>query len=370
MRSALEHHVAGLLWTHAAAGGIELGQPWMDELLQEDIRTWGRHQLLWEGLVKVTRRLERIGVRVASAKGVTAEARWYGRAGERPCFDVDLLLAPADVGRVGEVVRELTPEHPLRDRVQDLVDRGHLQSVDLFVDGVPVDLHVDLLKFEILPLRQRDLIWDRVVPFQLTDGHTIQVVDPEISLVHFLVHLNKDRFAYLLGFADIERICAKERLDWAFIDRFLRGEGINDQVYLALDAVFDTLGVEAPPHPSAHGWRSFLWKKLWPPSLRLRGDMGRFRSRRRQFWLALTARGRSLEALRGYVARLFPPPSLASYQAPGVKGPYVWRIIAGRVRNARRERELIGRLESEDLRQRTSSPSTGPADATSRGASR
>jgi hypothetical protein len=330
--------------------------------MEEDIRTWGRHQLLWDGLVKVTRRLEGMGLRVASAKGLTAEARWYGRAGERPCFDVDLLLAPEDIGRIGEIVAELTPDHPLRDTVQSLVNHGHIQTVDLFVDGIPVDLHVDLLKLEILHSRQRDLIWDRVVPFQLTDGGTIRVVDPEISLVHFLVHLNKDRFAYLLGFADIARICAKEPLDWSFVDRFLQREGLAQHVYLALDAVLETLEIAPPPHPRPLGWRVFVWKKLWSRSSRLRGDAGRFRSRRRQFWLALTARGRSFEALRGYLTRLVPPSSLASYRAPGVEGPYLWRIIAGRVVNALRERELIGLLEREELRRTESKRSPQASD--------
>src|SRR6266508_459911 len=110
VRSAVEHRVGGLLWTRVAKGDFEIGTPWRDVLMEEDIRTWGRHQLLWEGLVKVSRRLEGLGIRVASAKGVTAEARWYSRAGERPCFDVDLLLAPDDVSRIGEIMAELTPD--------------------------------------------------------------------------------------------------------------------------------------------------------------------------------------------------------------------------------------------------------------------
>jgi hypothetical protein len=345
VRSALEHRVAGLLWTQVSAGRVELGQPWTDELLQEDIRTWGRHQLLWEGLVRVTRRLERMGIGVASAKGVTAEARWYERAGERPCFDADLLLAPDDVGRIGEIVRELMPEHPLRDSAQALVDSGALQSVDLFVEGIHVDLHIDLLKFEIIRSRQSRVIWDRIVPFRLADGTTIKVVDPEISLVHFLVHLNKDRFAYLLGFADIARICAKEQLDWEFIDRFVRAEGIESQVYLALDTVFGTLALSAPAHPPVHGLRAIAWRRLWSPTFRLRGDIGRFTSRHRQFWLAFIARGRGLEATRGYLRRLVPPPALASYQAPGTRGPYLWLITAGKVQSALRRRQMIAKVE-------------------------
>jgi hypothetical protein len=337
--------MAGLLWTRVASGEFKLPAPWQDTLMEEDIRTWGRHQLLWDGLIKLTDRLHQMGIQVASMKGVTAEGRWYARAGERPCYDVDLLLAPDAIGRIGEIVRELTPDHPLLSSVQDLVDRGYLQSVDLLIDGVHFDMHVDLLKLEIIPTRQRGVIWERLVPLSLPDGRTIQVVDSEISLIHFLVHLNKDRFAYLLGFADIARICAKERLDIGFIDRFLRREGIEAPVYLALDAVVGTLGIAPVMHSAVGGWRPMVWRKLWSPSFRLRGDIGRFSSRHRQFWLALTARGRTVEALRGYLARLLPPPALVSYQTHVTRGPYLWRIVAGRLAKARRERESMTRLE-------------------------
>ena len=91
--------MAGLVWTRVARGEFELPAPWQETLMQEDIRTWGRHQLLWDGLIKLTDRLQTMGIDVASVKGVTAETRWYNRSGERPCYDVDLLLAPDAVGR-------------------------------------------------------------------------------------------------------------------------------------------------------------------------------------------------------------------------------------------------------------------------------
>lgn len=315
--------------------------PWHDTLLREDLRHWARHQVLWDALLRITRRLEDMGVRVASVKGVTAEARWYARTGERPTSDIDLLLAPDDVGRVGDIVRELLPNHPLLGSLQGLVDHGHVQVVELNIDGIPIDLHLDLLKLEVLPTRRRNLLWGRVVSLTLPNGAALRVLDAETSLIHFLMHVNKDRFAYLLGYADIARICKQENLDWSFIDRFLRGEGLETQVYLALDAVLDTLRLPAISHPAVGGWRASLWRSLWPPSFRLRGDAGRNSSRLRQFWLAVMARGRTVETARGLLYRVFPPRVLAEHLTPDTPGPYLWRITVGRARNARRRQERI-----------------------------
>ncbi len=347
VRSALEHRVAGLLWTRVEKGDVLVDTSSRNALLEADLRNWARHRVLWDALVRITGRFDDMGVQVASAKGVTAEARWYTRTGERPCTDIDLLLAPDDIPRVGQIVRELVPDHPFQNGLQDAIDSGHLQGVELLVDGIRIDLHLDLLKLEIIPTRQRELVWQRVIPFSLPGGVSLRVVDAETSLIHFLVHLNKDRFAYLLGYADIARICARESLDWSFIDRFLRAEGLETQVYLALDAVLGTLRLPAIAHPAVSGWRGTIWRSLWPPSFRLRGDVGRTTSRSRQFWLALTARGRTLEAMRGYIARLLPPPALAEHYTPDTRGPYLWRITAGRVRNARRRAERLARRQRE-----------------------
>jgi hypothetical protein len=109
--------------------------------------------------------------------------------------------------------------------------------------------------------------------------------------------------------------------------------------------VLDTLAIPSRAHPTVRGLRAAAWRRLWSPSFRLRGDIGRMTSRQRQFWLAFMARGRAVEAARGYLRRLVPPPDLAVYQAPGTRGPYLWRIVAGKVRNALRRRHMIASLE-------------------------
>ncbi|MGH2499057.1 MAG: nucleotidyltransferase family protein, partial [Candidatus Limnocylindria bacterium] len=344
MRSAVEQRMAGLLWTRVATGELALPQAERDLLREEDLRTWGRHRILWDALADLARRLAAMGVEFAVAKGVIAEARWYGRVAERPSSDIDLLVAPHDVGRVGAVLAELSPQHRLRGAAQALVDAGQLQSIDLWIGQVPIDLHTDLLKLGIVGSRQRHLIWERTRLFPLPSGGTVRVPDAEMSLIHFLLHLNKDSFARLLGFADVARICAREKLDWDFIDAFARREGLAHPLYLTLEVVRSTLGLAEPARAAPGGWRATAWRLLWPPSVRLRGESGRVRFRHRQLWLGLSAPGRTAAALRGLLRLIFPPPALLTYFFPRARGPYLLRLAQGRLGEALRRRRSFSAL--------------------------
>jgi len=347
MRSAFEHKMGGLLWSRVAAGELVLDPASSDVLMRHDVRNWARHTRLRDGLLKVQSELAALGVGIATGKGITAEARWYDRLGERTCFDVDVLIGPGDLGRIDDIVARLAPDHHLRSAAQQLVTADRLLSMNLDVDGTPVDLHFDMLKLDLLPSKQRTLLWSRRIPFRFADGRVVDVLDAETSLIQLLLQLNKDSFSYLLGFADVARICGREDLDWPFIDRFLKAEGLDSHLYSALDVVMATLGLPARPGPRGRGWRAAWWRIVWRSANRLQGDDGIIRSQRRNWWLPLTARGRSRDAIRAALSRVFPPAPLVSYYYPDTRGPYLWRLLSGRVaRQGRRQRLAanIGRL--------------------------
>lgn len=348
--SAHEHRMTGLLWTRMAEGEFSLGDDDRRWLARHESMTWARHQMLWESLDGVITHLTSMGVSVLTFKGVAAEARWYDRMGERPCYDLDILVAPHDRHRFGEVLQALQPDHPLAGRIQPLLDRGLIQSVPLSFKGTPVDLHGDLFKLGI-PCRQPERVWERAVPLSAASHPTVRVLDPELALINFLLHLTKDRFRYLLGFVDVQRIVTREELDWSFIDDFLHREGLEAHVYRALEAVLDTLELPVPRHASGPGWRTRAWAILWRPDIRLRGNLGRFRFRRRGQWvLPFTARGRVREAARWWLRRLFPPTPLLNYVHPRTRGPYLWRLVSGRFRHAIEQRRVASRVALADRR--------------------
>jgi hypothetical protein len=313
LRSALVHGMAGLLLSEVE----RTDAPWRRMILgvltprEASVKAW--HERLWDVLASISAVLDDAGVEAAVAKGIAAEARWYARIGERPCSDLDLLLAPDQLDRIDDVITAIEPSHPLCGKVGRLAQRGLLQSVDLEYEGIPIDLHWDILKLGI-PSRNRQAIWDRTVPFTLRDGRSIRALDAECSYVHFLVHLNKDRFRRLLGFVDVARVYQREDLDHAAVERLVRADGIEVSVSGSWDVVRRTLDLAAPNHIRAGAARSLIWQIAWHPSVRLRATESKFRFRHRQWLIPGLGRGRAVEAVRCWLrVSWFPPPDLLAY---------------------------------------------------------
>jgi len=276
LRSAGDHGMQGLLWTWVRDHAPDYSA--RTTLVGYDMVARTRNARLTETLAQVQRTLDAAGITAATLKGVTAEARWYARPGERPSSDVDVIVDAAAAGGADEVLAALEPDHPLRHDLNALVRSGAVQSVDVRVGTTAVDVHFDLLKIGI-PTRGHDLMWERAQDHILPDGTTVRVLDPETALVHFLVHLNRDAFPRLLGFADVARILQREDLDWEYIERFLRGEGLEGVGACSLAMVTQRLGL--PPAPlTARGIRARAWRATWPERVTLLGSAGTARSRR------------------------------------------------------------------------------------------
>lgn len=342
--SAIDHRMTGLLWSAVAGGGIELSGDDRRRLEARDVAVELHHRRIWAAMHDIQARLGKLGIGVAYFKGVVAEARWYRRFAERPCRDIDLLLEPGARARIADVLDALQPAHPFREEVPALVHGGILQSVDLTFGGLSVDVHLDLLKLEV-PTRQAELVWSRVRAVVGPDGRSVPAIDDEVSFVQLLLHANKDRFSRLLGYADVARVLqgADGDLDWSFMDDFVHREGLRVPVYSALGAITDTLGLSMPVS-RPKGWRARAWQALWPPASRLQGTRGLMTRQHRPLVLPLLAEGRLLEAVRWLARRrLLPPSSTLAMYYPDTKGPYVARVIVGRLRRAG-ERRRAARL--------------------------
>ena len=159
------------------------------------------------------------------------------------------------------------------------------------------------------------------------------MLDPTTALVHALVHLNKDRFQRLLGYADVARIAGSGDVDWDRFARFAEHEGLTVPTACTLAVVLDQLSLPWPAElERAHGPRAWAWRRLWPPHIRLRGAEGRLRYRRRQDFLALLARRRTAEGLAWWVRDVWPAAAVVAARYPDVRGPYLWKLSRGRAR--------------------------------------
>jgi hypothetical protein len=338
LSSAREHRMTGLLWSCVREGGVSVGGPDRKELAQDDLAVRAHTRRLWAVLRDVVDRLNALSFEVATVKGVTAEARWYSRVGERPSSDVDLLVAPKDVRRIADVVEVLDPGYPYRSGLQRRVASGLQPGVTLQVDDTAVDLHADLLKLGA-PSRTATMLWERSVLYQAPDGAWIRVLDPEAQLFHFLIHLNKDRFPCLLGFVDVIRVIQREDLDWAAFGELARAEGVQRAIARSLDAVFSTVGMASPSAGLAMPRRSRSWQVAYRPSVRLQGLQAISPPRRRHLLLPLAVvPERRAEVLRALLRRVLPPRADVAAMYPDERGPYAIRLIMARTRRAFRHR--------------------------------
>ncbi len=313
LESAIEHRMTGLLWSAILRGEVELDPGDRRRLGTIDMANRLRERQIEAALSESVRRTAGLGIELTTFKGVSAARRWYGRPGERPTSDLDLLVSPHNQNLLAEVVRVLAPGSQLlrlgetdllgraaRDQALNVTLEADLGSLTWSGEPVTIDLHVDLLKYGI-PGRQGAEIWARTRPVELSEGATVRVLDAEIALVHLLLHMNRDRFAYLIAYADVARLLQREPIDWEYVRHFVMREGLDVPVYASLRAVTETLGITVPVPPPIGGWRALLWRRLWNPRVRLQGKAGQRGIRRRRRCIPVMARGRALEGLSAWV---------------------------------------------------------------------
>lgn len=341
--SAREHRMTGLLWTQVRAGAVTLSSDDDRQLTELHLLARRTQQRLATALPAILARFGDAGAAVAVVKGLPTEWRWYDRAGERPCRDIDLWLDPAALARIGEVMAAVAPSHPLAGSAQVLYERGMLPSVDLVIAGVAVDLHFDLLKN--IPPRPWPALWQRVVPLTAPDGEQVPVLDAEASLVHFLMHLNCDSMCWLLGMADVARVVQRSGLDWKATERLARDHGLEAPAWGTLERVTKALGLAVPGRPQLRpGPRAVGWRTVWRPGVILEGDAGWLAHRHRGMWMSLFSRRPAGEVLRWWWAQVRPAGEIVALANPATAGPGPWRLWSGRARRLIQRRRALGQL--------------------------
>jgi hypothetical protein len=290
--------------------------------------------------------LDQAGIRFMVLKGVASEARWYGRTGERPCWDLDLLVDPGQFDRVDEALSLLQPDHVLRGHAGSLIRAGHLQSFTVLFGRIVIDLHTDLFKFGV-PSRGNEIVWQTATALDLEDVGRVTVPHASVALVHFLTHLNRDRFNRLLGFLDVDRVLADPSLDWDLSKQVIAGDSLETICRSALATVEETLGRPRSLPPPSPGWRRAAWRALWSSRIRLLGTEGQVRFTRRALLLPFLLHGRTIEAIGAWRRRLFPPALVVEYLHGDQPGSGWTQALRGRIGYMRRRWAARRRLRGE-----------------------
>jgi hypothetical protein len=328
VKSAEEHRVAGILKT-AMDQGLAVDHKAAIDVNKIDALGWARNRMLLDACQEIAEIASGLGIDVFVIKGIANEARWYSRLGERPAWDIDLVLAPWHRHRVRDLLAALQPQHSLLSDPSALRS-SRLQSIDFGFHSLPVDLHLDPLKLEVATTREAEILFENATSLETDEGHAVKVLGVEPSLVLAALHLNKDRFRYLLGYIDLVRISTDSGLDMDRAARIAEAVGLVRSFRSTLAAAHVDMGLVDSTRFELDDW---LWNRAWPSSIRLLGAEGEARFRYRQFFLPLLEGGRWAEVLVAFWHRIFPSAYELRRNFPGEKGSYFGRLIRGRIRH-------------------------------------
>jgi hypothetical protein len=194
--------------------------------------------LLASELCSVLEEFERRGIAAIAYKGPALAAQLYGDLKLRAFVDLDVLIAPADVNRAGEVLVMLgyQPHLQLSQAQEAMLFRSECDRVYV-KDGnrILLELHWAVVPpFFSLRLKTKDILAasQRV---QLCSS-SIRVPTPEMLLLLLCVNGTKDLWCVL------ERVCAVNELvrshpelNWKEVERISRDAGAFRMLLAGLD---------------------------------------------------------------------------------------------------------------------------------------
>lgn len=329
--SAVEHRISGLVLAAITAGELHADVVTSRRLAIHQVALKQRHDQLAAGCRLVDDKLGRLGFAWMLFKGLSAEARWYESAGDRPATDLDILIEPAAVDRILDVIDALDDRFALASTAAGAVRDHHLQHLELTVGTTPVDLHTDYLKVGV-PTRQHNHLWATAHMLEI-GGRQLHVPSPEWALIGQVLHLNKDGFSYLGPVMEIDRIASTGGLDWELVSALVAGEGLETPFWCSLERVSELLGKHIGPTAPTRA-RDRLWQSTWPVETSLQGNEGRTAATARQMWLAATVSGRGGDASREIKRQFLPSRDLFAVAAGATldRGPYFRRLTIDRAR--------------------------------------
>ena len=325
--SAIEHRVDTFLRRALEHGPQSVERGAQLQLEVADMAWRHRRAQILSVAAGVGEALTAAGIEHVFFKGIAEANRLYHDPTLRKFVDVDIILRPGTP--LSEAVATLDADHPHLASIRSLDKSGILPTVDLFVDGVSVDIHLDPFRIGPAP-KDADSWWDYTTVGDVAGLGRVRVLDDPLAFATFVLHQGRDRFRYLLG--AVEFAAWMERgVDWACVRRIVEPEGTWDELLAAVE-VLDSIEGRGRQIPTAHGWRRGAWLRMWRPEVILAGPAGKGRQGRRGVWLMpLLSRGRFWPTAVWIARSAVPPSALLEIRHPHIAGPYLRRLVLARL---------------------------------------
>ncbi len=276
---------------------------------------------------------------IGLAKGVAFDLSLYAGRAVREFADLDIFLNRQELFRFGEILRTLGDVEVDVALVNRIASSGRTYEHAVRVGSIWVDVHNDIMNF-VLPIRQHDLFWSRLIPIEEISAKpdqwagkvssagraTVLLLDAELMVIQALANYARDLFTDLRHLNDF-RVMFEGDIDWDFVASFAEAEGWYDLVASSLDVVCSYLEVPSPLPIRSKSAHMLATQVLWPERHRLRGRSRIGGVRTGQARASLLISGRRAELVREIYRRIIPPKELLDlldYPAPG---PRVWRVL-------------------------------------------
>lgn len=273
LASAGRHGLLPLLWHRLRdLDGELIPPPVVSRLKHAYYASLVRNMRLGDDLEQVVTALRQAGVEIIVLKGGALARTVYANLASRPMADLDFLVRPEDMERIGTVLEaigfRLSSSIPAHMRsfqkrfggglVWLRPHEGHTTFLDVQHHLIGVDWCWH--SFRVEP----DRLWKAARPLSLNGTQTWQL-SAEDTLVHLCLHppLHHGYAAPFMGYVDMDRVISQAGPDFSwprFVERVERFQ-VRTAVYYGLLRVQRMLGTPLPAE---------VLEALWPGGLRLR----------------------------------------------------------------------------------------------------
>ena len=248
---ATKQRVIPLLWHRLRQKGLDKVVPVeVAEALRETSRRNALQNLRYYGELRLLlAALKPEGIPLILLKGIVLADAVYGNIGLREMNDIDVLVRPADLKRVSDILAGMGYT-PLKPICTDTTIQTHHHLPRMVKNGqAAFEIHWNLTS----PGENHTIapggLWERAVPVKVAGCEALTLA-PEDLLLHICFHTSyQHQFAFgLRPSCDITEIIRHfgSALDWRIIAERAAGQCWQRGVYLALLLAEELAGAEVP----------------------------------------------------------------------------------------------------------------------------
>jgi Uncharacterised nucleotidyltransferase len=240
LEHAARHGLLGVLAPYLEAGLVpEQMRASFDR--QTAIRTmWGER--IVQSFEDVVRLFDGASIPVCALKGPALASRLYHDATARSSIDLDFLIAPADLERVVELLREHGYSYGSESTASYLLRHSHHLHFSR-PGALSIEVHFQAYAGFGVTLPSSALL-ARARPYEFSDRHTVLIPSPEDEFVYLSIHAAGHYFVRLLWLCDLKFLIRENSsLDWDLIAARARAAGVATAVGYAVKLLREWLAL-------------------------------------------------------------------------------------------------------------------------------